>query len=147
MPIEYEIDFDRRLVLARGIGTFTDRDVFDYQREVWSRPEVSGFDELVDMTEVQHIALPSTGRVRDLAWLAALMDAPVKTSKFAIVAPTDVAFGLGRMYEAYRGSEPRSTKSVGVFRTMKEALEFLGSPHSEEPLPDRPTKPKSKPTK
>jgi hypothetical protein len=44
----------------------------------------------------------------------------------AIVAPEDFAFGLGRMYEAYRGFEPAGKKEVGVFRTLREALEFLG---------------------
>ena len=67
VPIEYRILHERRLVLAKGHGTLTDQEVFGYQRDVWSLPEVAGYDELVDMTQVQDIALPSTQRVRALA--------------------------------------------------------------------------------
>ena len=126
MPIEYKIDHERRLVLTKGLGVFTDSDVFGYQREVWSRPDVTGYNELVDMTEVKEIALPSTGRIRQLATLAASMDPPSRPSKFAVVAPQDIAFGLGRMFASFRSQDERSTKQVGIFRTMKEALAFLG---------------------
>jgi hypothetical protein len=132
MPIDYQIDHSHRLVIARGRGVFSDADVFEYQRTVWSRPDVAGYDELVDLSAVEQIALPSSDRVRDLAWFSATMDTP-RESKFAIVAPSDYAFGLGRMLEAYRRSEPHSTKKVGVFRTIAEALAFLEI-ESERPL-------------
>lgn len=126
MPIEYRIDRDRRLVVASGYGELTDEDVFGYQREVWSLPEVQGFDEIVDMTAVRHIALPSPARVKDLAELSASMDAPQASSRFAIVAPDDFAFGLGRMFGIHRRGDERSTKQVAVFRSMAEALDWLG---------------------
>jgi hypothetical protein len=126
MPIEYSIDHARRLILAKGHGTFTDADIFGYQREVWSRPDVNGYDELIDMSEVKYIALESTGRMRQLAELSAKTDSRSRAAKFAIVAPDDIAFGLGRMYEAYRSVDVRSTKQVSVFRSMTEAFAFLG---------------------
>jgi hypothetical protein len=126
MPIEYAIDHQRRLVTATGRGTLTDRDVFGYQRQVWSQPAVSGYNELVDMSAVEHIALESISRVVQLARTSAGMDPSSRWSKFAIVAPKDVAFGLGRMYQSYRSQEEHSTKEVGVFRSLPEALKFLG---------------------
>ena len=126
MPIEYRIDHERRLVMARGHGTFSGEDVFGYQRDVWSRPEVAGYDELVDMSQVEHIALPSAERIQELAKLSAGMDVRSSASRFAIVAPAEFAFGLGRMYEAYRNLDDRSTKKVSVFRSLDEALAFLG---------------------
>jgi len=125
MPIEYGIVHERRLVVAKGHGTLTDQDVFGYQRDVWSRPEVAGYDELVDVTEVEEMALPSTERVRELANLSAAMDVPSTTSRFAIVAPTEFAFGLGRLYEILRSLDHQSTKKVSVFRSLDEALAFL----------------------
>jgi hypothetical protein len=127
MPIEYRIDHERRLVIAEGSGTLTDQEVFGYQREVWSRTEVAGYDELVDMSRVEKIALPSNERMQELARLSAGMDPPSSSSRLAVVAPTDLAYGLGRMYEAYRGLENRSTKQVEVFRSMDEALAYLGT--------------------
>lgn len=130
MPIVYRVDHDARLVLAVGYGVVTDPDVFQYQQEAWSRSDVAGYSELIDMTDVTEIAVPSTDRVRDLATLSASMDDKKSVSRFAIVAPSNVAFGLGRMYQTYRTLDSRSTKEIGVFRTMPEALAFLDIPTS-----------------
>jgi hypothetical protein len=46
--------------------------------------------------------------------------------RLAIVAPDHLAFAIGRMYGAYREMHPLNTKQVEVFRTMQEALHFLG---------------------
>jgi hypothetical protein len=132
MAIEHRIDHARRLVLARVRGTLTDEEIFAYQHEVWSRPDVAGYDELVDMGDVEHIALPSAERVRQLASLSTDMDTPT-TGKLAIVAPKDFEFGLGRMYQAYREMESRGTKQVRVFRSMELALEWLGMRGSPDP--------------
>ena len=104
----------------------TDEDVFGYQHEVWSRPEVEGYDELVDVIDVEHIALPYADRVQDLAQLSAGMDTRYRASHLAVIAPSETAYGIGRMYQAYRGLDRQSTKQVGVFRTREEALAFLG---------------------
>ena len=126
MPLEHRIDHRLRLVLTRAIGTLTDEEIFAYQREVWSRPDVAGYDELVDMSDVEHVAVPSTDRVTQLASFSAAMDARAPASRFAIVAPRDYEFALGRMYEAHRELDSRGTKRVGVFRTRAEALAWLG---------------------
>jgi hypothetical protein len=126
MPIEYRIDHSRRIVFAATRGRMTDAEVFNYQREVWGDPQVAGYHELMDMTHVADVAIPSGVRVRDLATMSAAMDPSSGTSKFAIVAPGDVAYGLARMYETYRASNARSRKEVSVFRTMAAALTWLG---------------------
>ena len=126
MPLEHRIDHRRRLVLTRATGTLTGPEIFGYQREVWSRPDVAGYDELVDMTDVEHVAFESVERVVALASVSAGMDARSPTTRFAIVAPRDFEFALGRMYGAHRELEGRSTKRVGVFRTRPEALAWLG---------------------
>lgn len=126
MPLDYQIDHERRLVVATGRGRLTDQDVFGYQRDVWSRAEVGGYDELVDMTRVEHVVVPSTERLKDLVALAAGMDLPNAASKFAIVAPDELHFDLGRFFKAYRELDPRSTKEVSVFRSLPEALGWLG---------------------
>lgn len=126
MPMSYRIDHDRRLVITQGHGILRDHEIFGYQREVWSRPEVAGFNELVDMTAVTQILVPSLERVRDLAELAAEMSRTAPRTKMAIVAPDDLAFGLGRLFETFRESASPGVKPVAVFRTMPEALDWLG---------------------
>lgn len=125
MPIEYRVDHERRLVHATARGTMTDADVFGYQREAWSRPDVAGYHELVDMSEVEHIIVPSAGRLKELVDLAAGMDLPHTPSRFAIVAPDKLSYDLGRFFQAYRELDPRSTKQINVFKTMPEALDWL----------------------
>ena len=126
MPIHFRIDHGLKLVVAAGHGELVHSDVLDYQRDVWSRPEVAGYNELVDMTHVTHIHLESPQHIKDLATLAAEMDLPGGASKFAIVAPSHLSFGLGRMFQSHRELDPRSTKEVAVFKTLHEALEYLG---------------------
>jgi hypothetical protein len=126
MPIRYNVDHERKVVFAEGSGTFTDADVFGYQREVWSRPDVHGYNELIDMTAVERIEQPTPERIEQLAALSAEMDAISRSRRFAIVAPTTIAYGLGKMYQAMREMQDRSAKEVGVFRTRDEALAFLG---------------------
>ena len=125
MPIVFRIDSVQEVVFAKAQGRLTDQDIFGYQKTVWSDPKVAEFDELVDMTEVQEIVPPTGERVRDLANLSVQMDQSDGQSRFAIVASQDFAFGLGRMYAAYRELTPGSTKKVAVFRTRKEALNWL----------------------
>ena len=132
MPIEYQIDHARRVVFAKGVGSITSEDLFSYQRDVWSRPEVAGYDELADMTDVRHIVNPTSGQIRKLADLSASMDNPAALSRFAIVAPHGLAFGLGRMYEIYREMNEQSTKQCRVFRTRQEALDWLGLEESPQ---------------
>ena len=137
MPIVYRIDHEQKVVLTRGYGAFTDEDVFTYQRTVWSRPDVAGYSELVDMAFVTDIPIPSIHRVRDLAAKAASMDQRDGSARMAIAASDDHAFGLGRMFETYKSLDQRTTKHVGVFRTFAEAVAWLGI--SEPEMPEIPT--------
>ena len=52
MPIRYRINRRRKLMVAGPFGTLTGKDLFAYQREVWSRADVAGFSEIVDLTRV-----------------------------------------------------------------------------------------------
>ena len=129
MPLVYRIDRDAKLVVAAGYGMLTDADVFRYERETGARSDMIGYDELIDMSSVTDIDVPSVERVEDLVSEAAARDAVHGPAKLAIVAPGDLAFGLGRMFQMHRRVEPLNTKDVGVFRTMDEALKFLGIDH------------------
>lgn len=130
MPLAYRIDHEGRLIVAAGYGTVSDEDIFEYHRQIAGRKETAGYDELVDVTRVNDIALPSTDRVNLLAREAAATDAVRGSSKLAIVAATDLAFGLGRMFQTQRELDSRTKRTVGVFRSMAEALEFLEIEHA-----------------
>ena len=133
MPIRYRVDHEARLVVAAGFGRIGDAEVFGYQAEIASRADIRGYDELMDMTGATGFDVPSPERVRELARVAASTDMADSPSRFAIVAPGDAAFGLGRMFQIHRGLDPRSVRRVGVFRSMDEALAFLGLEHAPSP--------------
>jgi hypothetical protein len=126
MPVSCRINHLRRIVLAAGHGILNDQDVFIYQKTVWSRKDIAGYDELMDMTDVQKIVPPSTARIRQLAEVASKMESSNSTSRFAILAPSDEAYGYGRMFQAFRAYQDGGTRNVGVFRTAEEVLVFLG---------------------
>lgn len=126
MAVEYQIDVARRTVFVRLYGRLTSEELFSFQRNVWSRPEVAGFNELVDATDAEFDIPSNVGTdLRALADLSAQTDTP-RQSSLAIVAASDLAYGLGRMYATYRELESRGTRKVEVFRNRAEALVWLG---------------------
>ncbi len=131
MPIQHRIDHERRIVFATGHGEMTDEDLFRYQREVWSDPALAGYDEVVDMSDVTSIPVASGRRAPELAEFAARMDAPGTSARLAIVAPSDFVYGMARMYATYRGMQSGGTKQVEVFRSMAEAMAWLGRAPTE----------------
>jgi hypothetical protein len=136
LPITYEIDHDRKLVRARITGTLTRDDAFQYQQHVWSLPEVRGYNQLIDASDMGHVDIPfpSADAMRELSSLAASMDDPELKTRFAIVATSAFAYGLARMYATYRALDPRSTRVVSVFRSVDDALKWL---ESEEPAAEK----------
>jgi hypothetical protein len=127
MNIEYQINHEQQLVLAKAQKVLAEDDIFNYQREVWSRNDVVGYNELLDLSEVERVELSSTDSIEEFARLAISMDVPTTATRFAIIAPTDLMFGLGRMYEAYRNLNEQSTKQACVFRSRSEALAWLSA--------------------
>ena len=125
MPIGYQIDHGRRLVLASASGKLTAEDFFTYKRNVWSRPEVRGFNELVDASKIEDILSLSFEKISGLAKLSADMDDNAISTKLAIVTSDTIFYYLGQLYEVHRNMNPKSTKKVAVFLSMQEALDWI----------------------
>jgi hypothetical protein len=125
MPITYTIDRTRRTVYASASGVLTPKDLFTYQNEVWSMPELRGYDECVDMQAVTDIEAATDSNMKALAELSARMDDPSAKSKFAIIAREDLHYGLARMYGTYRSMQPKSTRTLAIFRKREDALRWL----------------------
>ena len=125
MPIEYQIDHGRRLVLTSATGKLTAEDIFDYKRNVCSLPDVRGFNELVDARKVEEILSLTVEKISELAKLSANMDDNTISTKLAIVASDTFLYGMGQLYEAFRNVNPKSTKKVSVFRSMQEAIDWI----------------------
>jgi hypothetical protein len=126
MPITYDIARDRQLVTAMLSGVPTEAEIFNDQREVWSQPEIRGYRELIDMTAVTDNKSVTPDRIIALAELSGRSDPPSSAS-IAIIASSDFHFGPGRMYQTYRESAGKGTKTARVFRNCREALTWLNT--------------------
>ena len=128
MPAQHTIDTERRLLVTTWTGEAGDGELIDalnsYQQDIRSR--FHSYDEVVDFSQVDHFTLSSHG-IRRLAQLATNDDAQGARTKLAIIVDSDFAFGLGRMYEAYRDLVSNSSKEVRVFRCHRDALGWIGS--------------------
>jgi len=141
MPLRYVIDDEHRLVVTTGHGTLTDQELFEYKQSVWSLPKVAGYDELLDMRDVEKVDIPTAERLRELARLSAAMDVSIP-SRVAIVADDLVTSGIASIYRVMRQLDERSTRQVSVFRAVEEAVAWLKAParksrRSVRPQPGR----------
>ena len=131
MPISYHAEPAKHRIVAEASGAIGQQDLFAYQKDVGARPEWAGYDELFDVSHVASLLDIRIDNLKALADLAASMDQPGLPSKFAIVAPQDLYFGLGRMYESLRESAPHSSRRIAAFRSRAEAERWLETPVDE----------------
>jgi hypothetical protein len=130
MPALHKIDDDIRLITTIWCGEASDSELIDallkYQRDIKGRFGYSSYNEIVDFSNASGFTL-STNGIRQLAQIAAKTDVQGTKTKLAIITGSLMAFGLGRMYEAYRSLLPRVSKDVRVFKNHREALEWIES--------------------
>jgi hypothetical protein len=126
MPIDFTIDKERKVLVACARGELSDADLLDYGQRLLDDPEIKQADhELVDLTDVSSGSLISAEGVRELARFWRGEYDRIAAGKLAIVAPSDLAFGLGRMYQMLRDDGP---DRIRIFRDMEEAWDWLGEP-------------------
>lgn len=118
------IDEPKRRVVTTWGPQVGDASLMRYQETVWRDPDVRGFDEVIDFRALEQIEVTTDG-LAAVAQMAAAMDAQVGESRFAIVAGSDLGFGLSRMYEAFREMNASATRKVMVFHCMEAALAWL----------------------
>jgi hypothetical protein len=119
LPVTYSIDPERRLVISRAWGAITDDDVREHARVLGADPLFDPtFRQLVDMSGItEDFVGTSTKRQASQNQLF------VPGVRRAWVASGDYTFGMARMYAVAAESKGQT---IGVFRTMSEAEEWLG---------------------
>lgn len=123
MPIQYQIDPARRRVYLTLSETITDGDLFAAYERLYADPAHRvGMDELTDCRAVERVEATTAGLVALAAATARMLDGAAQAWRVAIVAPSDVVFGMARMYEAFRSESP---EQVRVFRDRAAAEAWL----------------------
>ena len=127
MPCGYTIDLARSLVLSRGWGIVTDRELLAHVRALTIDPRfVRNLHQLADLRDVTDVEV-TAATIRKMASLNPYGDG----SRRAVVVTSDLLFGMARMYQILR-DEP--TDELEIFRTLDDALRWLGILNAKEEL-------------
>jgi len=128
MPAKHDIDINKKLIITKWDGIATDNDFInalkEYQKNIQSKSECKGFNEVFDCTGITKIKITTNG-LRGIGSIASRSDKNNLKTKLAFIVSSNLAFGLVRMYEALRSFEKKSTKEIRVFKVQKEAFEWV----------------------
>jgi hypothetical protein len=123
MPVTYQIDGANRLVHTTCSGPITVADVIDHFRVLEQDPACPNCVDV--LLEVQaSTTAPKTAELRSVAREIARVSGRVQFGVCAIVASTDVLFGMMRMFEVFAEENFHKTQA---FREIGEAEEWLDS--------------------
>ncbi len=136
MPASHKIDDVLGLIVTTWSGAASDAAVIEalqnYCKDIRSQPKYRAYHELVDFTPATELLLTSRGIV-ELSRIAAKADGPGVKTKLAIIVSSSLGYGLGRMYQIYRNMVPSAQKELGVFKTYREGLKWIGHEYDVEP--------------
>jgi hypothetical protein len=124
MPMSHSVDAERRLVFCRGWGVLSNQDLHEHYRQIELDPSFRPyFRQLGDLRDVTRLTVDSTA-------IAAAASLPVFApgTRRALIAESDIAFGLARMFASYAED---IGQLVRVFRNASDAEAWL----AEEPTP------------
>ncbi len=125
MPIRQRWDPELRTLFVAASGPVSDREFVDFFTALAERSDIPpAHRELIDLSELERTDV-ETASLRKTASTFRSLDETVFESRVAILATSDVAFGLARMYLSFRGD---STVELEVFRGRAAALEWLRLP-------------------
>ena len=120
MATKLTIDPKLKIVYSTYYGDMTTTDLVQHIAAIRKHPDFDpDFDELIDASGVTAFDVPSDD-VRELASRESPFHARAKR---VLVAPQDLVFGLGRMFQTF-GNEQRP--HFVVVRTLDEAYRRLG---------------------
>ena len=128
MPAKHVIDIKAKLLITTWEGDATDIDFIEglkeYQKNIQSKSEYYGFNEILDLTRVTGIKLTTDGLKR-IGSVASTTDSKEINTKLAFIVSSNLAYGLVRMYEVLRTFSKNSTKTIRVFKKESDAFEWV----------------------
>jgi hypothetical protein len=121
--IAFSVNLDARRRVATFTGAIGDRELFDAYSTLVREPTYDpSLDDLIDLRGVTHMGVTGAGLHRLIAMFDA-RDSEGYSTRAAIVAPTDVLYGVARMFQTLRGDE--IPDEIEVFRSIDVALQWL----------------------
>lgn len=128
MSADHHIDSKNQLIVTTWEGEANDDELIEalmkYQKDIQCHPDNIGYNELVDFTKVTTIKFTTKG-IKEIGRIASLTDDIKTNGKLAFIVSSNLAYGLLRMYEAYRYIKSKPNKEIRVFKNEKDALEWI----------------------
>jgi hypothetical protein len=128
MPATHHIDSSSRLLITTWEGEAVDIDFIEaikkYQQDIQSNSDYHHFNEIVDLTKITGIKLTTNG-IKHISSIASSTDQNRASTKLALIVSSNLAFGLARMYEAYRSMSKDGHKEIRVFKNKNEAFVWI----------------------
>ena len=126
MPVTYSIDVTGKLIRTTCSGAVTFAEVLDHFQSLGADPACSGrLDVLLDLSETT--TLPETHQLQSLGVALGMIRRKAQFGDCAIVARSDVLFGMMRMFAVFA---EKHFREIQVFRVVAEADSWLMSRQS-----------------
>jgi len=123
MPVTYELDPEAGFVDVRCVGHVTLEEVLIHLRTIEEDPRLpERLDALLDMGD--QTSVPETVELREITRGLERVSKTVRWRALAIVARSDVLFGMSRMFAVF--TEPLFSQ-LNVFREREEAIRWLAA--------------------
>ncbi len=128
MPVTYQFDREFPLVRTRCAGDVTFAEVMSHFRELERDASLPArLDVLLDLTEMRSI--PESDQLRSVASEVEHLQQRVKWGSCAIVASSDVLFGMSRIFRVFAQAHFANSN---VFREIDQAERWLASLRSPD---------------
>jgi ATP phosphoribosyltransferase regulatory subunit HisZ len=125
MPISHRFDSSMNVLFVEMRGALSDEELLQYAKTATTDTEIPRFcHELIDLRGAEGQGASTESLRRVAATFQDAEQAP-EGVKIALVASSDAAYGIARMYQAFRAG---SQAVFHVFRQMDEARAWLGLP-------------------
>ncbi|MDH3642106.1 MAG: hypothetical protein OES38_08415 [Gammaproteobacteria bacterium] len=122
MPYTITVDPLGHRVSFIATGTYSQAEAFQSIQDMVGHPDFrAGYDVLVDMTGVEDVPLWGED-IREKVDFDKGLLAVLGTGTWAFVAPTDLVYGLARMYQALMDDTP---VHLEIFRDLRTAQAWL----------------------
>lgn len=124
MAIRYQIDPEMGVIYVNLAGEVRDDEFSAAIDTALHDPEYhAGIDSLIDLRAVERFDVSSEAIRQAVTTMGRELNGFGHHWRAAIVAPSDLVYGLSRMYQILREG---SMEDVGVFRDDAAAREWLG---------------------
>jgi len=128
MPANHYIDNKRQLIVTTWEGKARDIDFIDaikkYQNDIQNHPDYIHFNEILNLSGVTGYKLTTEG-IKNISRIASSTDKADENRKLAIIVNSALAYGLARMYITYRSFSKKGKKEINIFKTEKDAFDWI----------------------